>query len=282
MSTPTTVVERPAESQRGRATGPETAMRLSEIHRYPVKSLQGEHLDIGEVHLDGLRGDRCWGIRDDRTGRILTARRAPELLNAMSTLDGQGRPVVRLPNETRQHAPGATLDDALGGWLGRPVTLVNAREMGAARAEYFADATDDTSTAIEWSMPSGRFVDAAPLLVVTTATLRAAAALYPSGDWRWRRFRPNLVVDLPGEQWPEDGWCDGRILTIGDVEIIPRQACIRCTMVTRPQPGLGHDPDIFRTLARHHGGTMGVWADVRRPGILRIGDEVRLTSPSDA
>jgi hypothetical protein len=46
-------------------------------------------------------------------------------------------------------------------------------------AEYFADATDDTSAAIEWTMPPGRFVDALALLVLTTASLRAGAARYP-------------------------------------------------------------------------------------------------------
>jgi uncharacterized protein len=61
---------------------------------------------------------------------------------------------------------------------------------------------------------------------------------------------------------------------IGDVELDPRQACVRCTMVTRPQPGLDRDLDVYRTLARHHGGTLGVWATVRAPGTIAVGDEV--------
>lgn len=65
-----------------------------------------------------------------------------------------------------------------------------------SRAEYFADTTDDVSEAIKWRMPAGRFVDAAPLLVLTTASLRSAAALHPGGDCQVRRFRPNLVVEV--------------------------------------------------------------------------------------
>jgi len=57
-------------------------MQLVSIVRYPVKSLQGEELSTAEVESDGLRGDRRWGIRDEATGRILTARRAPQLLFA--------------------------------------------------------------------------------------------------------------------------------------------------------------------------------------------------------
>ncbi|MGZ4507212.1 MAG: MOSC domain-containing protein [Blastococcus sp.] len=63
-------------------------------------------------------------------------------------------------------------------------------------------------------MPADRFVDALPLLVLTTASLRTAAALHPEGDWNVRRFRPNLVVDVAGEGWIEDGWCAGATLHI--------------------------------------------------------------------
>ena len=48
-------------------------------------------------------------------------------------------------------------------------------------------------------------------------------------------------------------------------------------MVTRPQPGLDRDLDVFKTLARHHGATFGVWTTVQTPGIVRVGDEVTLT-----
>jgi hypothetical protein len=144
----------------------------------------------------------------------------------------------------------------------------------AGQAEYFADATDDASEAIEWTMPADRFVDAQPLLVLTTASLRTAAALHPGGDWNVRRFRPNLVVDVAGEGWIEDGWCAGATLRIGAVELQPQQPCIRCTMVTRPQPNLDADPDIFRTLARNHRGHFGAWTAVATGGLVSVDDEV--------
>jgi MOSC domain-containing protein YiiM len=45
-------------------------------------------------------------------------------------------------------------------------------------------------------------------------------------------------------------------------------------MVTRPQPGLDRDLDIYRTVAHHHGGTLGVWTRVLTPGVVREGDAV--------
>lgn len=251
-------------------------MRLVAIARYPVKSLQGELIPSVDIDADGLRGDRSWGIRDQTTGRILTARRAPQLLFASATLAPDGEPVITLPNGEVCRGTGIGTDAILSGWLGKPVRLVSSIETPPARGEFFADATDDTSEAIEWTMPAGRFVDAQPLLVLTTASVRTAAALHPAGDWNLRRFRPNLVVDVAGQGWVEDGWCRQSILHLGAVQLAPDEPCIRCTMVTRPQPGLEDDRDIFRTLARHHAARFGAWTQVLSPGRVQVGDDVRL------
>jgi uncharacterized protein YcbX len=249
--------------------------RVTAIWRYPVKSFQGEPLDAAVIDADGLRGDRWWGVRDEETGRILTARREPRLLLAGARLAGDGEPDVTLPNGEQLRGAGPATDAALSAWLGKPVTLVAATGAPGANAEYFADATDDTSEAVEWTMPPGRFVDAMPLLVLTTASLRAGAALHPDGEWNPRRFRPNLLIEVDDEGWVEDGWCE-QTLRIEAVELVPRQACIRCTMVTRPQPGLERDLDVYKALSRHHDGTLGVWTQVRIPGPVHVGGAVAI------
>jgi uncharacterized protein YcbX len=249
-------------------------MQLTQITRYPVKSLQGEVLDSVEVEQDGLSGDRRWGIRDETTGKVLTGRRAPDLLFASATLASDGAPVITLPSGETCHGPGAETDAALSAWLGKPVRLVHSVGAPGGRAEFFADATDDASEALEWTMPDGRFVDALPLLVLTTASLRTAAALHPQGDWHARRFRSNLLVDVEGDGWVEDDWCGRSTLRIGSVEVEPQEGCVRCTMVTRPQPELDADRDIFRALARNHGGLFGAWTSIVAGGTIRVGDEV--------
>ena len=191
-------------------------MELVGLWRYPVKSLQGQRVETASFEHDGLSGDREWGVRDLRTGRILTARRRPELLAATATYE-DGLPVIALP-------------------------------------EYFADATDDNSEAIEWTMPAGRYVDASPVLVLTTASLRTAAHLHPDGVWDPRRFRPNALIDVDGEGWLEDDWV-GQSLRIGAVTLVPAQPCVRCTMVTRAQPG-----------------HLGVWCDVLVPNHVSVGE----------
>jgi uncharacterized protein len=260
--------------------GTTSGRRVVELWRYPVKSLQGERLASVNVEADGLEGDRRWGIRDEATGRVLTGRREPRMLEAAATLNAANEPVIVLPGGSRLDGAGQATDAALSDWLARPVRLVRANHQRGDRAEFFADPTDDTSAAIEWTMPPGRFVDAMALLMLTTASLRAGATRYPNGDWDVRRFRPNVLVDGAGEGWAEDGWC-GQAIGIGAVELLPQQPCIRCTMVTRAQSGLRRDLDIYRTLAREHDGTLGVWTAVRNGGLITEDQEVSLCELAD-
>ena len=251
------------------------AMTVTELWCHPVKSLRGQRVSTAAVLADGLDGDRTWGIRDVATGRVLTARRAPVLLEAAATVDVAGVPTIDLPDGTGVRGPGPDTDAVLSAWLGARVTLVSAAAVPPARAEYFADATDDDSEPIEWTMPPRRFVDALPILLLTTASLRAGSALHPEGRWETPRFRPNVVVDVAGDGFVEDAWCP-RPVRIGSGELVPQQGCIRCTMVTRTQPGLPRDLDVYRALARHHGGTFGVWSEVSRPGTITVGDAVEV------
>ena len=147
---------------------------------------------------------------------------------------------MHLPTGETCRGTGPDTDAALSSWLDAAVTLVAAATQPPASAEYFADATDDASAAIEWTMPPGRFVDAMPVLVLTTASLAAGEALHPGGDWDPRRFRANVLIETDGVSWLEDNWC-GRIIRIGKIELDVRQPCVRCTMVTRPQPELDRD-----------------------------------------
>jgi len=251
-------------------------LRVAQLWRYPVKSLLGERLPTLTFVADGVDGDRLWGIRDLTDGRILTARREPRLLFAASRMGPRGDPSITLPEGQELNGLGPTTDDALSAWLGKPVELVAAVASDAARAEYFADATDDDSRAIEWTMPKGRYVDAFPVLVMTTAGLRGASAAYPGGSWDARRFRPNVLIDVDGEDWVEDAWAD-RCLEVGAARLVPRRRCVRCTMVSRAQPGLERDVNIYKTLHRTHGGDAGMWTQVTAPGSIAEGDVVQVT-----
>jgi len=249
---------------------------VAQLWRYPVKSLLGERLPELRLVGDGVDGDRMWGIQDRSDGRILTARREPRLLFASSRMaEHDGLPVIILPDGQELMGPGPDTDAALSAWLAKPVTLVAAAESDAARAEYFADATNDASQALEWTMPKGRFVDAFPVLVMTTAGLRGSASAYSSGIWDVRRFRPNILIQLDREGWYEDAWAERR-MNVGSAQLVPRRRCIRCTMVNRAQPGLERDVNIYKTLHRTHGGEAGMWTQVIQPGVISEGASVEI------
>ena len=114
-------------------------MELIAIWRHPVKSLQGERLDAGAVEADGLHGDRRWGIRDEATGKILTGRREPRLLEAAAALGDDGQPAVTLPDGSVVRGAGPETDAALSEWLDRPVSLAAAEHAPGGQAEFCAD-----------------------------------------------------------------------------------------------------------------------------------------------
>lgn len=104
-------------------------MVVTEIWRYPVKSMAGERLTTAAVGEYGIAGDRGWGVLDRSTGMVLTARRAPLLLFATARVDAAGDVVIVLPDDAEVRM-GANGDQTLGGWLGLDVQLCVAGEAG--------------------------------------------------------------------------------------------------------------------------------------------------------
>jgi uncharacterized protein YcbX len=142
-------------------------MHVSELWRYPVKSMAGERLDVVDVRADGLPGDRLVHVQN-ADGRVITSRTRPELLGLHGTLDGGGNALVN----------------------GCPWESNESR--AAVRAAAGGDAELVAYDGLE------RF-DVLPLSVATDG---AIAAMGVDG----RRFRPNIVIGgVPGlaeRMWP--------------------------------------------------------------------------------
>src|SRR5271168_5217414 len=63
---------------------------LSEIWRYPVKSMLGEQLSELAIGVGGGIGDRVWALRELDSGRIASAKKYPRLLVLFDRLRGGG------------------------------------------------------------------------------------------------------------------------------------------------------------------------------------------------
>jgi uncharacterized protein len=142
-------------------------MRVTELWRYPVKSLAGERLERATISMNGIAGDRIVHVRDG-SGRVMTARNHPALLGLHAALGPDGEPLI----------------DGHAWTLPESAAAVKA-------------AAGPQANLARYEGPE-RF-DVLPLLVATDG---AIAAL---GIDR-RRLRPNIVVGgVPGvleRQWP--------------------------------------------------------------------------------
>jgi uncharacterized protein YcbX len=243
------------------------------LWRHPVKSMQGERLDEGELGLAGLPSDRRWGVLDEESGKVLSAKREGRLLQAASRLAADGTPEVRLPDGDWTPAPDRVLDKALSEWLGRAVRLEAAPPEGGASYQMNVDATDDASPIVDLPCPPGTFFDALPVHLLTTASLRAMQEKHAAGEWDVRRFRPTLLVESDGAGFPEDEWI-GSAVRVGEAELTVVSPTVRCVMTTRAQPGLERDLDIVKAVNHDHESNLGVYAVVSRPGRVAVGDTV--------
>lgn len=244
-------------------------MRVQELWRYPVKSLQGERLDEAIVTTDGIDGDRRYAIFDLDTGHGLTARRVPELLFASASLTALGGVSIILPDGTL-----ADGDEALSDWLGRRVALRCAEENVSRRYEDVIDfEREQTSAWKTFDGAPGPFHDSprARVSLASTDTI---------GAWDPRRFRPNILLDGNGEDA-----LVGSSIALGDALLHIEGRIQRCVMVTRPQAdGIDRDLEVLRTIARDREARLAVGALVTRTGIVRVGDQLQpaVTAPGPA
>lgn len=249
--------------------------RVARIARYPVKSFQGELVDHAAFGPAGLVGDRVLGVVDQESDFVLTAKRVPELLEAHARTTPSGIE-VRLPGTGWLPAPSAAAGEAASDWLGRPVRI-EAAPPGASRNYSMSfNVEDESADVFDWHCPPGTYVDLADVHVLTTASIRAAAAHRPESTWSVERFRPTLLVEADGDDFVEDAWVGGHLRFGATAEVVADEPTIRCTMTTRPQGDLERDLDILRTVNREHGGNLGLYCSMATPGEVAVGDEVRV------
>jgi MOSC domain-containing protein len=250
------------------------------LWRYPVKSLQGAAVDQIDLGAIGVEGDRQWGIVDVATGKVLSAKRWPALLEASATLDDDGDGVtVTLPDGAAWRSGDPATDQALSAWLDRDVRLDHADAAAGTPYELTMDPADDDSEPWDFATPPGSFADLAAVHLLTTASLAEITDRHPGGQWDVHRFRPTALVDTAsGTGFVEDGWIGGQV-RLGDAVVDVFMATPRCAMPGRAQPSRGvvRDLSIVRTVRDHHDNNLGVYGAVTVPGPVAVGDPVRRT-----
>jgi uncharacterized protein YcbX len=119
----------------------------------------------------------------------------------------------------------------------------------------------------------------APVTLVSDGSLARLAAEAGVDRVDPRRFR--MLFELDGcDEHEEDSW-DGRLLRVGDAVLRVGGPVDRCAVTTRDPDTAERDLDTLRILKDYRGQResdgavlFGVYADVARPGLVRVGDPV--------
>ncbi len=275
---------------------------VASVHRFPVKSMQGDSPQSVELDENGIVGDRTWALRDTETGKLVSAKR-PRLWRALLDCHatGTGDDVeVTLPDgpdrETTVYGiRDAALPLALEALLGRSVSV--EASTGPMQGTYESDwpEIEGISLAGELEFPTNltgegtSFVDLGILHLLTTSSLESIARANDEVTVDARRFRPSILLDTPGlDGFPENDW-SGRTLTIGAgddaVAITVGEPAPRCIMTTVAQGDLPREPGVLQTIAAENRisndlGTfacLGSYASVSTGGTVAAGTPVTLS-----
>lgn len=232
---------------------------IRDLWWYPVKSMLGISSDALALDRRGVIGDRWFAVRTaaGKFGSGKTTRR-------FQAIDGLFRfqarvqdavPSIQFPSGVIMRADDPSIHHALTDVLGQSVMLVEEAAI--------------------------RHLDAGPVHLVTTAALAWLQDALPATAIDARRFRPNIVLDVPGCDLVEHQWIGQRLRIGRTVELHVRALAERCGMVGFCQSALPQAPAILRHLVQHTGSMFGVYADVVVPGIIHADDPVLLVEALD-
>jgi uncharacterized protein YcbX len=223
---------------------------IHEIRRYPVKSMAGESLPSVEIDARGLVGDRWYAVVDGdgklSSGKHSTRfRRRDAVFDFASRTTEEGVRVTGRGGEWRVGDP--DLDRALSHAMGDPVEVL---------AEGATPHQDDGEVSL-----------------VGTASLDWCRE-HLGVDADRRRIRPNLVVDT-SEPFVEETWTG--VLSVGTARLRVARRVERCRMIDIAQEGLPREGSWLKALTDTREMCLAVYLDVDLPGLLRVGDAVRLS-----
>jgi uncharacterized protein len=268
--------------------------KISELWRYPIKTMQGEMLETATIAKKGLVGDRSFALIDKSSGRIISAKNPRKWGNVFKfsakTLaaadDGNLLPKVSItfPDGETIFADDEDVNEILSEKIERSVVLISQVPENAAVEKLSLEEEEsgigDTPSSLEKLSPFD-FFDGGRLHILTTSALNRLQAIHEDGTYDARRFRPNIVINSDDTDYGTDvslgmekNW-DDLILEIGDtVRLKVTKHTVRCIMTTLAQDNLPKDNQILKTIDKENNGYLGVYTQTLEPGSVKMGDQV--------
>ena len=228
------------------------------LFRYPVKSMRGELLEVGELGWHGLDGDRRLAFRraDDRGGfPWLTATKLPDL-------------ILFAP---QRRGP------AVEGDLPTHVRTPEGEEMAVFGQELATEVGRRHRSPVQMMHLNRGIFDEASISVITSATVSEIGRLAAQRP-DVRRFRPNIVIaSLRSVPFEEDEWVGG-VLSFGEgieaaaIGVTMRDE--RCSMVNLDPDSARPAAEVLKAIVRVKDNKAGVYGTVTRRGGLAVGQPI--------
>ncbi|MCY3572215.1 MAG: MOSC N-terminal beta barrel domain-containing protein [Chloroflexi bacterium] len=281
---------------------------VTQLWRYPVKSMAGEQLSAAEIDQNGVAGDRGWAVREIEADVTRNAREMPKLLQfasayAESPSFDQRSPAVTIttPDNVQVQSADENRDQQLSEILGRPVMLTPLHPaddlawyaraqipegvdpmqalrqlMGMQEDDPLPDFSGLPPDLQNFSSPPGTYFDCYPIHIMTTSSLNTLAEAGGGEDVDVRRFRPNVLIDTGDtEGLLEVDWT-GKKLRLGEVVIELQTTTVRCSVPAHAQRDFGSSRAVGRALIENTKQHLGSYCNVLQGGTVNVGADVEL------
>ncbi len=276
-------------------------LRISNLYRYPVKSMGAVVLQRAKIDRFGIEKDRRWMLVNGR-GKFLTQREITKmaLLDVMEyrSIEGdwaltiQAAQKVVLPEQCEQTlsfsvskhfakneslsvevwgdtCEGKVADDFINQWLSLvlniPCRLVFMEDTYYRNVDKEYAKNNETVS----------FSDGFPLLLTTDSSLDAFNQ-HLTSPIEMLRFRPNMVIS-GNHAFAEDGW---KRLRVGEVVFCVVKPCSRCVIPAINRFTGEKEPLVFKALKQHRSKGKEVYFGqnllAMNAGEISVGDEVEI------
>lgn len=248
-------------------------MRLSQILRYPVKSLSMEELSACVLTPgQGLPYDRHWALARPDGDAVNTPSWLPK---SHFLVLAREHPMARVKSRFDE-AAGRFCFEAPDGLHaeGKLSTAEGRNAIASAMAKHLGLDDGDVPTLVE-AQDIGYFdTTKGPVSILNMESVRALEKLVGQ-KIDPVRFRMNLMVEGL-DAWSETLW-PGKRLRVGECVLEITESTGRCK-ATHVNPDTGElDIKVMHALKEHYGHTqMGVYAVVVEGGAIKAGDSMTL------
>ncbi|MRH41500.1 MOSC domain-containing protein [Aquibacillus halophilus] len=235
---------------------------IKELVRHPVKSLDGEFVQKSKIMDYGLYGDRSHAYLDEtKKGNFLTITQFQEMVRYKARFVGE-ESMDEYPKVEVITPEGNVFD-----WKDEELIkeMENKSKRKISTKKYTPSLVPIGPIAVEH------------ILLVTDASLDKLEEIWGKEEVDFRRFRPNLFIELKEKKpFVEEEWIGKRIKIGNEVEVQLVGHSERCMIITVNPDNAERDKSLHTALIKERNNNFGVYASVIKTGDIHVNDEIHL------